>query len=213
MENNIKILINIHATLGAIALLTGFVAILAKKGRIIHKQSGKIFYISMLSSAILAFIISVLPNHQSPFLFSIGIFSIYFLIGGVRSLKFKDEYHHFKTDKIIAYIMILTAIAMITYPIILNSCINIILTVFGIIGLVFAIRDLMLFRNRKRIKTGWLKLHLGKMLGGYIASVTAFFVTSNILSGIYNWFVPGIFGSIYITYWMIKLDQPKKVNE
>jgi uncharacterized membrane protein len=197
----------IHAPLGGIALLTGGVSLIAKKGSNIHKKFGKIFFFSMLFSAISAFIISVLPNHESPFLFSIGLFSTYFLVSGLRSLKFKQKEFELKTDKIIAYLMTLTGILMISYPIILYSKLNIILTVFGLVGIVFGLRDLKLFQDIQRIKKNWLKLHLGKMTGGYIAAVSAFFVVNQILPGIWNWFVPGIIGSAYITYWMIKMNK------
>lgn len=201
----------IHAPLGGIALLTGGIALIVKKGNNVHKKSGKIFFFSMLFSAISAFIISVLPNHESPFLFSIGLFSTYFLISGLRSLRFKHKEFQLKTDKIIAYIISLTGIAMILYPILLFSKLNIILTVFGVIGIVFGLRDLKLFKDIKNLKKNWLKLHLGKMTGGYIAAVSAFFVVNQILPGIWNWFVPGIIGSGYITYWMIKLNKKKPV--
>ena len=200
----------IHAPLGGIALLTGGISLIVKKGNNVHKKSGKIFFFSMLFSAISAFIISVLPNHESPFLFSIGLFSTYFLISGLRSLKFKRKEFQLKTDKIIAYLITLTGIAMILYPVLLFSKLNIILTVFGVVGIVFGLRDLKLFKDIKRLKKNWLKLHLGKMTGGYIAAVSAFFVVNQILPGIWNWFIPGIIGSGYITYWMIKLNKKKK---
>jgi uncharacterized membrane protein len=200
----------IHAPLGGIVLLTGGIALIVKKGNNVHKNSGKIFFFSMLFSAISAFIISVLPNHESPFLFSIGLFSTYFLISGLRSLNFKKKEFQLRTDKIIAYMITLTGIAMILYPVLLFSKLNIILTVFGVVGIVFGFRDLKLFKDIKRLKKNWLKLHLGKMIGGYIASVSAFFVVNQILPGIWNWFIPGIIGSGYITYWMIKLNKRKK---
>jgi hypothetical protein len=152
-----------------------------------------------------------LPNHESPFLFSIGLFSTYFLVSGLRSLRFKQKEFELKTDKIIAYLITLTGISMILYPIVLYSKLNIILTVFGVVGIVFGLRDLKLFQDIQRIKKNWLKLHLGKMTGGYIAAVSAFFVVNQILPGIWNWFVPGIIGSGYITYWMIKLNKKKSV--
>ena len=105
----------IHAPLGGIALLAGKVSLMAKKGSKIHKKFGKIFFFSMLFSAISAINISVLPNHESPFLFSIGLFSTYFLVSGLRSLKFKQKEFELKTDKIIAYLITLIGISMILY--------------------------------------------------------------------------------------------------
>ena len=201
----------IHAPLGGIALLAGGISLIAKKGNNVHKKSGRVFFFSMLFSAISAFIISVLPNHESPFLFSIGLFSTYFLISGLRSLKFKQKEFQLKTEKIIAYLITLTGIIMILYPVLLFSKLNIILTVFGVVGIVFGLRDLKLFKDIKRLRKNWLKLHLGKMTGGYIAATSAFFVVNQILPGIWNWFVPGIIGSGYITYWMIKLNKNNPV--
>ena len=211
LEKIAEILINyIHAPLGGIALLAGGISLIVKKGNNVHRKSGKVFFFSMLFSAISAFIISVLPNHESPFLFSIGLFSAYFLISGLRSLKFKQKEFQLKTDKIIAYLITLTGIAMMLYPVLLFSKLNIILTVFGVVGIIFGLRDLKKFKDIKRLKKNWLKLHLGKMTGGYIAAVSAFFVVNQILPGIWNWFVPGIIGSGYITYWMVKLNKKKK---
>ena len=153
----------------------------------------------------------VLPKHENPFLFSIGLFSSYFLISGLRSLQYKQREFELKIDKIIAYLIALTGFSMILYPIVLFSQLNIILTVFGIVGIVFGFRDLKLFRDKERLKKSWLKLHLGKMTGGYISAVSAFFVVNQILPGIWNWFVPGIIGSMYITYWMIKQNKKKPV--
>ena len=201
----------IHAPLGGIALFAGGIALVAKKGSQLHKKSGKVFFYSMLISAIAAFIISVLPKHENPFLFSIGLFSSYFLICGLRSLQYKQREFELKIDKIIAYLIALTGFSMILYPIVLYSQLNIILTVFGIVGIVFGFRDLKLFRDKERLKKSWLKLHLGKMTGGYISAVSAFFVVNQILPGIWNWFVPGITGSMYITYWMMKQNKKKPV--
>jgi hypothetical protein len=102
--------------------------------------------------------------------------------------------------------MIFTGVVMIVYNPIFNNRINIILMVFGVVGLIFSIRDILLFKNIEKLKKGWLKLHLGKMIGGYISATTAFVVVNNFLPSIYGWFIPGIIGGIYIMYWMNKLN-------
>jgi len=66
--------------------LAGAFSLLLKKGSSGHKKTGKLFYYSILISALAAYIIAVLSNHENPFLFSIGLFSTYFLISGRRSL-------------------------------------------------------------------------------------------------------------------------------
>ena len=63
---------------------------------------------------------------------------------------------------------------MIAYPIFWERKINIILLVFGIAGLAFGLRDYHLFKQPKKLRKVWLRMHLGNMIGGYIAAVTAF---------------------------------------
>lgn len=47
------------------------------------------------------------------------------------------------------------------------------------------------------------------MTGGYISAVTAFFVVNQILINLWNWFLPGVIGGIYITFWIRKLKKKK----
>ena len=126
---------------------------------------------------------------------------------GKRALNFKTDNENLIIDKIISWAMLFTGLVMILYNPIFNSKINIILTVFGLVGLIFSIRDLVLYKDIKKLKKGWLKLHLGKMIGGYISATTAFVVVNNFFPSFYGWFIPGIFGGIYITYWMMKLNK------
>ena len=101
--------------------------------------------------------------------------------------------------------MIVLAFLMIFYNPIFNNKVNIVLTAFGIVGSFLSIRDLILYKNTERLTAGWLKLHLGKMIGGYISATTAFVVVNDFFPSFYGWFIPGIIGGFYITYWMNKL--------
>lgn len=205
IEKVTRILIYSHAFLGGIALFSGMISLIAKKGKIIHRKSGKVFVFSMLSSALTALIISILPNHESAFLFSIGVFSSYLILTGYRAISYKSKNVTLTIDKIISWTMIVLAFLMIFYNPIFNNKVNIVLTVFGIVGLFLSIRDLILYKNTDRLTAGWLKLHLGKMIGGYISATTAFVVVNDFFPSFYGWFIPGIIGGFYITYWMNKL--------
>jgi uncharacterized membrane protein len=205
IEKVTRILIYSHAFLGGIALFSGMISLIAKKGKIIHRKSGKVFLFSMLTSALTALIISILPNHESAFLFSIGVFSSYLILTGYRAISYKSKNVNLTIDKIISWTMIVLAFLMIFYNPIFNNKVNIVLTVFGIVGLFLSIRDLILYKNTERLTAGWLKLHLGKMIGGYISATTAFVVVNDFFPSFYGWFIPGIIGGFYITYWMNKL--------
>jgi hypothetical protein len=79
--------------------------------------------------------------------------------------------------------------------------------IYGTILFLSLFRDLVLYKDLKRLKKSWLKLHLGKMIGGYISATTAFVVVNNFFPSLYGWFIPGIIGGIYIAYWMKKLNR------
>lgn len=109
--------------------------------------------------------------------------------------------------------MIFTAIIMVVYNPLVHQKINIVLTVLGIVGFVFSTRDLILYKNIEKLNTVWLKLHLGKMIGGYISATTAFVVVNNFFTSFYGWFVPGIIGGFYIIYWIKKVNKTQQQTQ
>lgn len=208
IENITQILILTHVGFGSIALISGAISMIAKKGNWYHKKSGKVFYYALLISALISLMVSLMPNHQSPFFFCLGLFSLYFIIGGYRSLAFKVKNVSLWLDKIIACLIILVGLVMMIYPILLNGKINVVLFYFGAVSVVFGIIDLLLFQNSTKTRKNWLNIHLTKMIGAYLVAVTAFVVNQSIL-GIWGWFLPTIIGNIYLFYWLIKLNRKK----
>lgn len=213
MEKYINLLIIIHASFGGIAFIAGFTALIFKKGKNVHRKSGLIFFYGMMLSGISALIISVLPSHENPFLFAVAIFSLYFVITGKRALNFKKKDPVLMIDKLISILMILTGILMIFLPYIFSKIINLTLVVFAIVGIFFSVKDLLLYRKPNRLRKVWLKLHLGKMMGGFISATTAFVVVNNFIPGISAWFIPGIIGGLVIAYWMKKVSKPKTSSQ
>jgi hypothetical protein len=102
--------------------------------------------------------------------------------------------------------MITSGVLIISLQIILTKSIHIILVVYAIVGIIFSAGDLILFRNPERLRKGWLKLHLGKMLGGYISAITAFVIVNKFFLSFYGWFIPPIIGSFIIAYWMREMN-------
>ena len=72
------LILSIHIVAGSISLFFGTINMLIKKGGEIHRKAGRVFVVSMMLTGISALIMSQLkPN---PFLFIIGVFTIY-LVG------------------------------------------------------------------------------------------------------------------------------------
>ena len=83
--------------------------------------------------------------------------------------------------------------------------INIILTVFGSLGILGGIRDLNSFKDMQQLKAQRIKHNINKISGGYIAAVTTFLIVNLALPGYWAWFLTTVTGSIFTTYYNIKL--------
>ncbi len=69
----------LHITAGTVALLSGVVAVAARKGAQVHRVAGTVFFISMLVMAACADYLAVAMPGQIPNLF-IGTFTLYLLV-------------------------------------------------------------------------------------------------------------------------------------
>lgn len=209
MEKLIQNLIYFHAFLGAIGLITGALSIITKKGANVHRKSGRIFSYSMIISSMVSLVIAQMPNHENTFLFSIGIFTIYLVLSGNRALTFqsKTKTGAKKIDKIISGGMFLISLIMITLGIlgIIQAIdFSILYAFFGGFGLFLTINDFRNFHKHHLIKNSWLAIHIGRMVGAYIATTTAFLVVALQTSSIIFWISPTIVGTTGIIYWIRK---------
>jgi len=215
MENFIKTLIYIHAFFGGIGLIAGTVIMFAKKGNQLHVKAGKIFSIGMLISTILSFIVCIFPNHHNSFLVLIGIFSIYMILLGNRVTKYKKKNYKNSIDQYISYMMFFAGIVMIGLAIyfrLMYDKLPILFIIFGVLSAFMASRDFKFYKDPENHKK-WVKSHVGKMVGAYIASVTAFIVAGlGYGDNFYAWILPTVIGTIYIIAWGRKLNKKPVIN-
>ena len=200
MEAIFKVLLTIHVISGFTALLAGVVPMIAKKGGKIHNRFGLIYFWAMVGSFATSQPMAIL--HNNVFLFTVGIFSFYFVFTGYRFAKRKGYEHLTRLDKSFFQLTFLTSILMIGYAIYwMSQGTNqgwIVLGVFGILCFKFSWTDLKKF-DQAEGKNRWIIEHLNRMLGGYIATFTAFTVTNlAFLPPLVGWLVPGLIGGIGI---------------
>lgn len=211
MEQVITIAIYIHAFLGGVGLISGLGSIVLKKGSIPHRKMGKLFSIGMLGSCLISLVVAWLPNHKNLFLFLIGVFTIYLVLAGNRALAFKTKQKATITDFLISGSMFVFSLLMIIVGLygIINSVNNSILyLLFGSFGLLMTSKDFKLYASKD--KSQWLPNHVGKMVGAFIASVTAFIVAGIGIGNIISWVLPSIIGTIYIAFWVNKLKNKNR---
>jgi len=185
----IQILLIAHIVLGAIALIAGGVAAFSKKGNNFHRKSGKIFAVSMLLCALAAIALSTLkPN---PFLFGIGLFTIYLVGSGwIWSFRTRQKLK----ESVAKYIGIfgLFAAAYLLFISFSGNGVNVVSAVFGSLMLVLSSTDI--FRKLPPHKN--MARHGGRMGGAYIAAFTAFLVVNiDFLPPLMVWLLPTAIGT------------------
>lgn len=213
MEQIIQIFIYIHAFFGGVGLIAGIGSIITKKGSKQHKLFGKFFTIGMLTSSLISIPIAWMPNHENLFLFLIGVFTVYLVLAGNRALSFKKGKVNASTfDRLISGIMLLFSVVMIVlgvYGLIKGNSGNILFVFFGGFGLLLTIRDFQFYKSFKEKKNLWLINHISRIVGAFIASVTAFLIAGVSFESILAWVLPSIIGTIYIIFWIRKI-KPKQ---
>jgi uncharacterized membrane protein len=214
-ETLFKILLIIHITGGSASLLLGLYMLIAKKGDRRHKLVGKIYFFAMLAAALVALPMAYL--HTNYFLFIIGVFTSYMLLSGTRALQKKQAGDAQLVDWALSVVMLLFGVAFIVLGAILmlqSNIFGIVLVVFGSISLLFVYQDFTNFRGRSKLKNFGLTTHLQRMIGSYIASVTAFLVVNNtILPGAIAWLIPTVTMVPLILRWSRKYGMAKTMPE
>ena len=206
METIFTILLIIHIIAGSIGLLTGTINIIKKKGDKAHKSVGKFFFYSMLINGFAGLIMSLI--HRNDFLLIVAVFSIYMVATGQRFLSLKQlnkEQKPKAIDWILTYTMLVFAFLFITYGsylLINNVNFGIVLLVFGVVSCLMAIKDIKVYKGNIKEKNYWLLLHIQRMVGSYIAALTAFIVVNNhFLPGIVGWLLPTVIFTPLIVKW------------
>jgi uncharacterized membrane protein len=216
-----NIFLAVHVAGGVTGLLTGILSLSAQKGGNVHTKSGVIFYFAMLTVAATSFLLSIL--HSNPFLFAVGVFTGYMTLTGRRYLTQKQKGLANQTDnfeKILAAAMF--AFVLVFLYLGISSLIK--QNYFGIVFLVFGWGTLSMVREDYAIIQGkntnpmlWLRMHITRMTGAWIAAFTAFVVVNGdkltVILGenfagrasIVVWIAPAAVGTFFIIYWLRKM--------
>ena len=220
MEIFFKILLIIHVIAGSVGLFTGTINIIRKKGDNLHRLVGKCFLYGMLINSVAGFLMSVI--HKNVFLLIIAVFSFYMAATGQRILSLKriDKGQQVKRiDWILTFTMIFFALCFIVFGIYLkvnDNNLGTVLIVFGVISALMARKDIKIYQGNITIKNYWLLIHIQRMIGAYIAALTAFLVVNNTyLPPVVAWLMPTVILTPLIFYWSKKnaIKKPMRITE
>ena len=209
MESTFKIFLVIHIISGFTAFVAAPIAMIVAKGGNKHRAWGKVFFWAMTGVCATGFVMSVLNSNL--FLFMISGFSYYLVVSGYRWLyrkkvqSLKDVARLDWIIVVVAGIFNLSLLVLGLYIIYKtpSDAFGYIATVFGILGVNFVRSNIKQFTNPPKEKNAWLLNHIGGMIGGYIATVSAFSaVNFNFLPTIIQWLWPTIIGVPLLTMWI-----------
>lgn len=209
MDILFKTLLTLHIIAGTIGLTTGTINIIGKKGGKIHRLVGRFFLYSMLLVSGTAFALSVL--HPNYFLFIVGVFTLYMVCSGKRYLYLKNLSKGQQPkliDWLLTGFMLLFGILFLVfgaYHLTNKNSFGIVFLVFGAIGLRFVRADFRNFRGKTNVENVWLVAHIQRIIGAYIATLTAFLVVNNkIMPSYIAWLLPAVILFPLIVVWVRK---------
>jgi len=174
----------IHIAAGGTSLITGAGALLAKKGGQAHRKVGGIYFWAMT----LVFITGItLATYQfNRFLFLIAFISYYSVFCGVRILKLKQLHKGQRPQWYdwlaggLNTIANLLFVGLGLYYLFRAGGLHaggLLSMGFGLGGLVLSYVNLKPFIVQPKRSWLWYTAHIGNMMGGYIATTTAFLST------------------------------------
>ncbi len=199
-----------HVAAGSIALCLGGIALLSKKGKKLHKKSGRIFLYFMLI-VILTGLIGVFVFKRNTFLLVITALSAYQGFSGYRVLNYKSN--NIKTLDVLVALLTLASVSYFLYyfksigmmwsPIIIYSTVGYLLFIISYDFLRYLI-------PKKRYRNLWLYEHILKMVGAFSALLSAFTGTVFESYQPYSQFLPSTFGMFlaigFIVYFYRKIN-------
>jgi hypothetical protein len=210
-------LVVMHVGAGFTALVVAPVAMLTRKGSGVHKRWGRVYFWAMLAIFVTALLL--LLYRPNVFLTFISVLSFYSALSGVRALKRKNPAQGQDAGALdwgAAAIALAAGISFILWGGLTLAGLGQteIPAAFAVLGIVFGVvlgkdasSDLVSFRRPNEDPLWWWTYHLERMVGSYLAAVTAFLVQNvgPLLPEAFVWVVwvaPGILGGFGIALWI-----------
>lgn len=201
-----SIILLLHIVGGSIGLFSGMFIIFLRKADQRHQILGKIFSYALGFSMLASFAISM-PK-KDIFLFCIGVWTLYMIVTGNRVLKLKNLEAVAKIDYFLSGTMLVFGVSFIGYGIlqlISQQSMSVVSILFGLISLFLVYNDIKLYRGQTNFKNACQLAHIQKMMGSFIAALTAFIVVNNtMLPGLIAWLLPTMVLTPLIVMWSRK---------
>lgn len=204
-----------HIAAGAVAVVAGIGALATTKGSHRHRQAGKTFVAAIGGIVATVFVLAVLdPRSMVLFLALVAVFTGYLVFSGYRVLSRKrpaDE--GYLVDWVAVGCAILASLVLVGwggFRLLGGDNMGITLALFGGLGLHAGVDDARTFRSGEQGEA-WIQTHFSRMIGAFIATVTAVSVVNLTPHlgefGVVAWLWPTVVGVPLISYCSRKYDE------
>lgn len=208
----------LHIIVGALALVTGGVALSSEKGKSVHLKSGRIYVLAMTMVFVTG--IAMASYTFNRFLFLIAFLSYYSVFCGVRILRLK-KLHKAQRPKwfdwfagVVNTIANLIFLGLGVHYLFKNGPLSgsaLLSMGFGMGGLLISYVNLHPFIVRPKKAYHWYLSHIGNMMGGYIATLTAFLSTLvtryDIMNPFLGFALPSLIGVPVLIFWQRRIER------
>lgn len=199
----------LHVLSGTMALVLGSVVIALKKGTLIHRRIGNLFWWALAISVAASVPIAYL--HQRAFLLLIAQFTVYLLLTGrfvllPQGFLVKRSWWVLWSSMAIVMLFLTGWGGVLLYH---GNNFGWVMLGFGVLSYLFVVQDYHWLTTKSK-KVHPHARHLQRMIGAYITALTAFLVVNNnLLPSVIIWLLPTILLLPIILRWSRKFDQPE----
>jgi len=220
-----KLLLFVHVCGASIGLISGFMAMLLRKGSGLHGAAGTVFYVSMIAMSttaayVAAFYRPVLLNMV------VALLTFYLVVTAWRAARYRDG--RVGRLDVVAMIYVL-ALSMTAYSGGIDALDNPrfakdglpgpIYFVFGTVALICAMTDFRMLRRGSAAGTFRLARHLWRMSGALLIATLSFYPgqarilppSVRELGGVL--YIPHIFLAGSMLFWMWRVKRRKRVQQ
>jgi uncharacterized membrane protein len=215
MKTTYQLILTLHIIGGFTALLVAPIAMIVKKGGKTHRKWGKVYFIAMCLVSLSSTIMCIMKVNI--FLGMVGIFSFYHVATGYRAI-YRRNINSLKQLPAIDWLFLVVTGFFNLGLVVLGGWLlmkNItepfgyISMLLGSIGVRSVAGDFLSFKPGHH-KENWMYHHMGGMIGGYIATVSAFSVVNlTFLPLPVRWLWPVAVGLPLLFYWIGKYKKQK----
>lgn len=205
-----KINIATHVVAGSFALIIGFIAIIASKGKRLHRRAGRIFLV-LMAIVIFTGLIGVFVFGRNTFLLVITVLSGYLAFSGYRVLKHKSN-----TPRSVDIVVCVLSLISVSYFLYYFKSIGMIwspVIIYSTVGYLFLMITYDLGRYLIPAKTYaglWIHEHILKMVSAFTGLLSAFSGTVFPQYQPYSQFLPSILGTLVAICFMIMVFRGNK---